>query len=119
MLRKPISADSHITEPPNCYVDYIEPAFRERAPRIHQLEGVGDAFVIEGMATPVPLGLLAAAGKEPAQITTGGVAFDDLWKSGWNPKYRAADQDKDGVGAEMIYPTVGMLLCNHPDFDFK
>ena len=26
----PISADSHITEPPNCYRDHIDPAFRER-----------------------------------------------------------------------------------------
>ena len=25
----------------------------------------------------------------------------------------------DGVGAELIYPTVGMLICNHPDFDYK
>jgi len=119
MIRKPISADSHITEPPNTYVDYIDPTFRDRAPRIQELEGVGDAFVIEGMATPVPLGLLAAAGKDPKDITTGGVAFKDLWRSGWDPKYRLADQDRDGVAAELIYPTVGMLLCNHPDFDFK
>ena len=25
-----ISADSHITEPPNTYVDYIDPAYRDR-----------------------------------------------------------------------------------------
>lgn len=119
MLRKPISADSHITEPPNCYVDHIDPAYRDRAPRIHSLPNIGDAFVIEGMATPVPLGLLAAAGKDPKDITTAGVAFADLWRSGWDPKHRLADQDLDGVAAELIYPTVGMLLCNHPDFDFK
>ena len=94
MIRKPISADSHITEPPNCYVDYIEPSFRDRAPVIKELPNVGDAFVIEGMATPVPLGLLAAAGKEPSQITTSGVAFKDLWRSGWDSKYRLADQDR-------------------------
>ena len=29
-----ISADSHIVEPPNCYVDFIEPKFRDRAPRV-------------------------------------------------------------------------------------
>jgi len=119
MLRKPISADSHITEPPNCYVDYIDPKFKERAPKIVNLPNVGDAFVIEGMQTPVALGLLAAAGKEPSKLTTGGVAFEELWKSGWDSHYRAADQDKDGVAAEIIYPTVGMLLCNHPDFDYK
>jgi len=27
MIREPISADSHITEPPNCYLDFIDPAF--------------------------------------------------------------------------------------------
>lgn len=119
MSKTPISADSHITEPPNCYVDYIDPAFRSRAPVMKTLDKVGDAFVIEGMSQPVPMGLVAAAGKEPAQITTMGVRFDELWRSGWDPKCRVADQERDGVGAEMIYPTVGMLLCNHPDFDLK
>ena len=38
---------------------------------------------------------------------------------GWDPKARLADQDKDGVAAEIIYPTVGMLICNHPDIDYK
>ncbi len=34
MIRKPISADLHITEPPNCcHVDFIDPKFRERAGR--------------------------------------------------------------------------------------
>ena len=23
------------------------------------------------------------------------------------------------MSAEIIYPTVGMMLCNHPDFDYK
>ncbi len=119
MLRKPISADSHITEPPNCYVDHIDPKYRDTAPKVVNKDGVGDVFVIEGMDSPVPLGLLAAAGKEPAKITTDGVRFEELWRSGWDPKYRTADQDKDGVAAEMIYPTVGMLICNHKDFDYK
>ena len=29
MPNAPISADSHIVEPPNCYVDYIEPRYRD------------------------------------------------------------------------------------------
>ena len=119
MLKTPISADSHITEPPNCYLDYIDPKYRERAPKVATLPNIGDAFLIDGMQANVPLGLVAAAGKEPAQITTSGVKFDELWRSGWDAKYRVADQDKDGVGAELIYPTVGMLLCNHPDLDYK
>ena len=29
-----ISADSHITEPPDTYIDYIDPAYRDRAPQM-------------------------------------------------------------------------------------
>ena len=28
---KTISADSHVTEPPSCYTDYLEPEWRDRA----------------------------------------------------------------------------------------
>jgi hypothetical protein len=57
------------------------------------------------------LSLVAAAGKDPS--------FDQLHRGGWDPKAREADQDRDGVAAEIIYPSVGMMLCNHPDFSYK
>ena len=71
------------------------------------------------MKAPVPLGLVAAAGIAPKDMRMGGAKFEDLHRSGWDPKNRLADQDKDGVAAEIIYPTVGMMICNHPDFDYK
>jgi predicted TIM-barrel fold metal-dependent hydrolase len=119
MLKTPISADSHITEPPNCYSDFIEARYKDTAPKMIQMEGVGDVFLIDGMDRPIPLGLLAAAGKDPKDIRVDGARFDDLWRGGWDPKARLEDQDKDGVAGEFIYPTVGMLLCNHDDFDYK
>src|SRR5687768_175303 len=61
---RPISADSHIVEPPNCFVDYIDPAYRERAPRlIDHVESGGDKYLIEGLPRPIGLNSLAAAGK--------------------------------------------------------
>ena len=48
-----------------------------------------------------------------------GRTFDEVHQSGFNPETRAADQDRDGVAGEIIYPTVGMMLCNHKDGDFK
>ncbi len=107
MFKTPISADSHITEPPNCYVDFIDAKYRDRAPKMTRHDRLGDIFVIDGLDQPVPMGLVAAAGKDPSTITTDGVLFKDLWRSGWDAKYRVADQDKDGIGAEIIYPTVG------------
>jgi predicted TIM-barrel fold metal-dependent hydrolase len=114
-----ISADSHVTEPSGCYVDHIDPAFRARAPRLRHLEGVGDVFEIDGMKRPVPMGLVAAAGKPAHEIRIQGTRFEDMHRGGWDPAARLADQDRDGVAAEVIYPTVGMVLCNHPDFDYK
>jgi predicted TIM-barrel fold metal-dependent hydrolase len=79
----------------------------------------GDLFVIDGMDRPIALGLVAAAGKPPEEITMDGVKFDELHRGGWDPVARLLDQDRDGVAAEIIYPTVGMMLCNHEDFDYK
>lgn len=90
MINMPVSADSHITQPPHCYVDYIDPKFRDRAPRMERLDKIGDAFVIERLASPIPMGLVAAAGKDPSQITTRGVAFEGLWRSSWDAKFWVA-----------------------------
>jgi predicted TIM-barrel fold metal-dependent hydrolase len=115
-----ISADSHITEPPNTYSDFIDPKWRDRAPKmIDGGEGVGDLFVVEGTKAVVPMGLVAAAGKDPKEIRITGVRFDELHPGGWNPEARIAEQDRDGVAAEVIYPTVGMVLCNVDDIDLK
>lgn len=114
-----ISADSHITEAPNTYVDYIDAGWKERAPRIVNTADRGDVFVIDGMDRPIALGLVAAAGKPAEEITEAGVRFEELHRGGWDPQARLAEQDQDGVAAEVIYPTVGMMLCNHADFAYK
>jgi predicted TIM-barrel fold metal-dependent hydrolase len=114
-----ISADSHVTEPPNAYTDNIDPTWRDRAPRLQHLEGAGDVFVIDGMKLPVPLGIVAAAGKPAEEIRLMGTRFEELHRGGWDPAARLADQDRDGIAAEVIYPTVGMAICNHRDPDYK
>ena len=119
MLKPIISADSHITEPPNTYVDHIDPKFRDRAPKMVHDDRKGDLFVIDGMKNAIPMGLVAAAGVPPEELKAFGVNFEDLHRGGWDPNARLADQDRDGVAAEVIYPTVGMMLCNHRDYDYK
>ena len=119
MLKRAISADSHITEPPNIYTDYVEPAFRSRAPRLVTGGPTGDFYVIDGMPHRIPMGLIAAAGKNAIQLSVEGRWERDEYRGGWDPEARMADQDRDGVAAEVIYPTVGMLLCNHKDYDYK
>ena len=120
MTKTIISADSHITEPPHCYIDFIESKWKDKAPTVVDVEGDSDAFVIHGLDNPLHIGAVAAAGIPPEQRQPGDIIlFKDLHLSGWDAKYRVADQDRDGVGAEIIYPTIGMVLCNHEDGEYK
>jgi uncharacterized protein len=122
IISKPIiSADSHVMEPPGTYVDRIDRKWRDVAPRVESVEGRGDVYVISGMDDTIPMGLVAAAGKTAEQLGEAAktAKFDDLHRGGWDPQARIADQDRDGVAAEVIYPSVGMVLCNHADPDYK
>lgn len=118
MTAKIYSADSHITEHPDAYRAHIEPAFRDRAP--HLVHGdAGDVYVIPDMPNAVlPMGLIACAGQRNDDIRLTG-RFADWHRGGWDPRARLADQDRDGVAGELLYPTVGMVLCGHDDFDLK
>ena len=113
-----VSADSHITEPPDCYTKYIDPAFRGEAPHIVHSDTKGDLFLIPGMK-PIPVGPLSSAGIPSKDLKALGRRFEDLHRSGWDPTARAADQARDGITGETLYPSVGMLLCNHKDPQYK
>jgi len=115
----PISADSHITEPPDCYSARIDKAWADKAPHVIKHDKMGEIFVIPGMDKPIPMGLIAAAGRDPKDLQFKTQDYRDLHPGGYDPIVRLTDQDRDGVYGEIIYPSVGMMLCNHPDFDFK
>jgi hypothetical protein len=57
-----ISSDGHVCEPPNCYVDYIEPKYRDNAPRVVLQPDGSEAFIVPGMKRPVALGFIDGAG---------------------------------------------------------
>jgi predicted TIM-barrel fold metal-dependent hydrolase len=119
-MQKPIiSADSHITEPPGTYVDRIDRKYKDTAPHMVHDEKLGDVFLVKDFPRPINVALAAAAGIDAAKLRATGGDFNAMHRGGWDPNARMADQDRDGVAAEIIYPTVGMILCNHRDFDYK
>ena len=77
-------------------------------------------MLVDNGQSLVPMWLVAAAGRptEEVRLDTG-KRFEDLHRGGWDPEARLHDQDVDGVTAEVIYPSVGMILCNHPDRDYQ
>ena len=50
-----ISADSHITEPPNVYRDYIESKYKDRAPYLQKDDKAGDMFIMGDPLPPIPM----------------------------------------------------------------
>jgi predicted TIM-barrel fold metal-dependent hydrolase len=119
MLKPIISADSHVAEPPDTYVARIDKAFQERAPVLVHDARRGDIFVVEGSKQPIPLALVSAAGKAPEELSPKGAVWDKLHQGGWDPQARIVAQDQDGIAAEVLYPSVGMEICNIPDLDLK
>ncbi len=118
MLKPMLSADSHVLEPGSVFIDRIDQRFRDRAPRMERDSRLGAVYIIPGINFPLPMALLSGAGKDPRAMDEK-VEVDGLQRGGWDPEKRMEDQARDGVGAEVIYPSVGMILCKHPDYDFR
>jgi predicted TIM-barrel fold metal-dependent hydrolase len=102
-----ISSDSHVNEPPDLWVDRVPAALRDRVPRIEHFEQ-GDAWVVEGVAGPMPFGLNACAGQD-FRLRQAWVRFDELRPGGYNPAARLAELDQAGVDAEVLYPTPRLM----------
>ncbi len=118
--RRCFSADSHIIEPHGTYIDRIEKKYRDRAPRIEYTKEIGDMSILDNGWKEIPLGIIAAAGVETTSLRMNrDCRFEQIHRGSWDPHARLADQDKDGVCAEVIYPSIGMALCDHPDIDYK
>jgi predicted TIM-barrel fold metal-dependent hydrolase len=98
-----ISADSHVNEPPDLWTSRAPAKLKDRVPRIERFEQ-GDAWVIEGATDPINFGMNACAGLDPAD-QKGWVRFEDIRPGGYDAHARLAEMAKDGVDAEVLYPT--------------
>ncbi len=103
-----VDTDTHQMEPPEVWRDYIDPAFRERAPR--REPGGRMPMVVEGES-------LTSEGKYPfstpgflAALSRGMERFKRLREARFAPEARLQDMDEQGVDVQILYPTVGGQL---------
>jgi predicted TIM-barrel fold metal-dependent hydrolase len=106
-----ISADSHVNEPGDLWVERIDKAFRDRAPRVVENppgQRPGAYFVLEGIP-PIHLAQGMGAGKKPEELPKffQTSTYKDGRPGGWDPAERLKDMDLDGVQADVIYTTLG------------
>src|SRR5215813_12907402 len=108
-----ISSDSHVSEPPDLWVERIDTKYRDRAPRVVlNPEGQEGAYLVYEGYPPHNLAIGLGAGRTPEELAaflkTG--TYADARPGGWDPAQRLPDMELDGVEAEVLYTTLGFRL---------
>ena len=111
-----IDGDSHFMEPLDLYVRYIDPAFRERAMRIDNDAASGNAtIVVDGRplkminANDLLAAVVAYGQKEAGQAVSDFDRYLALSPDWQNMDKRVAFLDAEGIQAQVLYPTLGLL----------
>jgi hypothetical protein len=108
-----ISAYSHVSEPPNLWVERVDRKYGDRAPQlmVNPPGKEGAYFYYEGYA-PHPIGIGLGAGKSPEELKEflTKATYSDARPGGWDPAERAKDNALDGVEADVLYTTLGFRI---------
>jgi uncharacterized protein len=113
-----IDADGHILEPLNLWVDYMDPSFRDRAPRLERDANGRERLLIgekmlggeRGMA-----GLGAVGARDGTVVVDDALEYSDGRKGGFDPHARIPDMDLDGIDAAYLYPSIGLFAGSVED----
>jgi predicted TIM-barrel fold metal-dependent hydrolase len=111
-----MSADSHVTEPADLWVERLERKYRHVAPRVvRDFKRDAYRFVAPGII-PFAIATGFGTGKSGAELKNHQTrGYEAARPGGWDPEQRIKDQDIDGVHAEILYPTHAMRLFSLPD----
>ncbi len=106
-----VDADGHVLEPFSMWEDYIDPAFRERRPRMVIDENGKERISVEGklLGNPRGIGSLGAVGVRQGTVKADTLKFAEGRKGGFDPHARIVDMDLDGIDAAFLYPSVGLF----------
>ncbi len=108
-----ISADSHVQEPSSIYEERIGQQYRHRAPRTETRDG-GQYRIVDGKR-PRRLDVAESRLTEDDRDRE----FRGDRSGGRDLTVRLADQERDGVLGEVIYPNQSLFLYNSPDAGYQ
>lgn len=103
-----IDADGHITEPPVLWAEYVEPAFRERAPH-PTLDASGKPCMIIDGRPAMTHAMLLTLGPDYA------VSEYKAEPGGWDPASRISALDSEGIDAAVLFPSIGLYFSDVGD----
>ena len=106
-----IDSDGHVLEPVDLFEKYMDPVFRNRAPRLIVDTDGKERLLVEGkkLGSPKGLGLLGAIGARQGAVDDVTMKYVEGRKGGFDPQARIADLDLDGIDAAFLYPSIGLF----------
>ena len=107
-----VDADGHVLEPLDLWDNYMEPRFRNRAPRLIKDKDGKERLVIEEQilgSAQAGLGGAGGVGARQGVVASNTMEYKEGRRGGFDPHARMPDMDADGIDAVFLYPTLGLF----------
>jgi uncharacterized protein len=104
-----IDSDGHVLEPPDFWVNYLDPKYRDRAPELIVDTDGKERLRIEGRVYGGSVGLSFAGAIGMRQGAPTVEKYVEGRKGGFDPHARIPDMELDGIDAAFLYPTLGLF----------
>jgi uncharacterized protein len=107
-----IDADGHILEPLDLWDKYMDPKFRDRAPRLVVDPATGtEKLDVEGqlLGSQQGMGGIGGVGARQGAVKAAEMKYNEGRPGGFDPHKRIPDMDLDGIDAAFLYPSMGLF----------
>jgi predicted TIM-barrel fold metal-dependent hydrolase len=108
-----IDADGHVLEPLDLWTSYMEPKFRDAAPRLVVDARDGkERLLVDGklLGSHKGLGPIGAVGARDGVVSDDTATYRQGRPGGFDPHARIPDMDLDGIDAAFLYPSLGLFV---------
>jgi predicted TIM-barrel fold metal-dependent hydrolase len=113
-----ISADSHVIEPHDLWATRMPAKLRDRAPKL-TVEETTDKISYDNGVPLQPVGALAGCYRDDDEQRWEGRWDEDVPRAAYDSEFRLTEIARDGVDAEVVYPTIGMQFFPIEDAEFQ
>ena len=98
-----VSADDHVVEPPNLWVDRVPSKLRDKAPHLVKENGQ-EYWWFDGKPRPAR-GLEVTAGKRFEEYSPIPLTYEEMRPGCYDPAARIKDMDEGGILASITFPS--------------
>ena len=115
-----VSADGHVNEPPNLWIDRLPAKLKDRGPHVIETPNThGHAWIVEGQERPNPLGLQAVNYRNQEKfdrsnviekyktVLVRGLRYEDILPGSYDPVARLKEMEEDQIDAEVLFNGAG------------